>query len=181
MRFFTLLILLLSLNSSAQIITGQHCGYDFTSYLVVNVKEKGKSENIKNLRVVLVDSTGNEVINFNNSLSWKGRNEVMLFNPNYKINAQGKKLEEGQESNRWFFPFAKDSYILSVTNTFRADDYMVKIEDVDGDENGGHFETQIISLFTFNMYILCSSENERQAQQFGPRTNRPIEVYMEKK
>ncbi|MDX9789201.1 MAG: hypothetical protein RBT61_00080 [Candidatus Kapabacteria bacterium] len=180
MRLFAILIFLLSLNVSAQIITGQHCGYDFTSYLVVNVKENGKEGNIKNLRVVLVDSIGKEVVNFNNSLSWSGRNEVMLFKPNYKIDSKGKKLEEGQESDRWFFPFAKDSYILSVTNTFKADDYMVRIEDVDGNENNGYFKTETIPLYSFNMYILCSSENERQAQRFGPRTNRPIEVYVEK-
>jgi hypothetical protein len=68
-----------------------------------------------------------------------------------------------------------------VVNTFKADIFSVKIEDIDKEENGGYFETQIIPLSSYNMYILCSSENERQAQQFGPRTNRPVDVILKKK
>jgi len=38
-----------------------------------------------------------------------------------------------------------------------------------------------VQLQAFNMYILCSSENERQARSFGPRSNNPIEVILERK
>ncbi len=166
---------------NAQIINAPHCGYDFTSYLVVNVHEKGKKENIKNLRITIVDSVGNEVINKNNRWSWVNNNKPLLFTPNYKLNKAGEKVHNDDPDAKWFFPFAKDNYLLSVVNTFLADSFSVKIEDIDGEENGGWFETQIIQLYPFNMYILCSSENERQAQQFGPRTNRPIDVILEKK
>lgn len=158
-----------------------HCGYDFTSYLVINAHENGKIENIKNLRITLIDSSGNEVINKSNLYSWVNSNKPLLFTPNYKIDSNNKKVEQSNTEGKWFFPFAKDYYLLSVVNTFEAEKFLVKIEDIDKQENGGDFETQVIPLYSFNMYVLCSSENERQAQQFGPRTNRPIEVIMTKK
>lgn len=179
MRLFILFLLFVSATSRGQVITGQHCGYDFTSYLVVKVQEKGKSETIKNLRVTLADSLGREVVNINNLISWTKRNEPLVFSMNYKIDKTGAKVANDAPDSRWFFPFAKDQYLLSVTNTFKAENYFLKVQDVDGKENGGEFETQLIQLFPFNMYVLCSSENERQAQQFGPRTNRPIEVFLE--
>lgn len=181
MKYIFIFFLLLSGSLNAQIINAPHCGFDFTSYLVVNVHEKDKKENIKNLRITIVDSVGNEVINRNNRWSWVNNNKPLLFTPNYKLNKAGEKVPNDDPDAKWFFPFAKDYYLLSVVNTFTADAFSIKIEDLDGEENGGWFETQIIQLYPFNMYILCSSENERQAQQFGPRTNRPIEVILEKK
>ncbi len=181
MRLFLLFFLLFSFITQAQVITGQHCGYDFTSYLVVKANEKGKSEVIKNLRISLADSLGREVINVNNLLSWTKRNEPLVFSMNYKIDKTGAKVTNDTPETRWFFPFAKEHYLLSVTNTFKAENYYLKVQDLDGLDNGGEFETQLIQLFPFNMYVLCSSENERQAQQFGPRTNRPIEVFLEPK
>jgi hypothetical protein len=105
----------------------------------------------------------------------------LVFKLNYKIDNSGNKVSSETPDSKWFFPFAKENYLLSVTTTFKAENYFIKIQDIDGEDNGGHFETQLIQLFPFNMYILCSSENERQAQQFGPRTNRPVEVILERK
>jgi hypothetical protein len=42
------------------------------------------------------------------------------------------------------------------------------------------FKTQIVPLNSYNMYVLCSAQNERQAMQFGPRTNRPVEIILER-
>jgi hypothetical protein len=180
MRYFFIFFLILTNIVKAQIISAPHCGYDFTSYLVVNVHEKGKQDNIKNLRITIVDSTGNEVINKNNRWSWVNNNQPLLFTPNYKLNKAGVKVPNEHPDAKWFFPFAKDNYLLSVVNTFLPERFSIKIEDIDGEENDGWFETEIIQLYPFNMYILCSSENERQAPQFGPRTNRQIEVIVEK-
>lgn len=181
MREFLFFLLFIGFSSQAQVIGVPHCGYDFTSYLVLNVHENGKTENIKNLKITIVDSSGTEVINKNNRWSWVNSNKPLLFTPNYKIDSNNKKVAQNEMDGKWFFPFAKDFYLLSVVTTFPADQFQVKIEDIDQDENGGYFETQIIPLYAFNMYVLCSSENERQAQQFGPRTNRPVEVILTKK
>ena len=181
MRVFLFFLLFIGFSSQAQVIGVPHCGYDFTSYLVLNVHENGKSENIQNLRITIVDSSGTEVINKNNRWSWVNSNKPLLFTPNYKIDSNNKKLAQNATDGKWFCPFAKDFYLLSIVTAFPADQFQVKIEDIDQEENGGYFETQIIPLYAFNMYVLCSSENERQAQQFGPRTNRPVEVILNKK
>jgi hypothetical protein len=181
MREFLFFLLFIGFYSQAQVIGVPHCGFDFTSYLVLNVHENSKTENIKNLRITIVDSSGTEVINKNNRWSWVNSNKPLLFTPNYKIDSNNKKVAQNGMDGKWFFPFAKDFYLLSVVTTFPADQFHVKIEDIDQDENGGYFETQIIPLYAFNLYVLCSSENERQAQQFGPRTNRPVEVILIKK
>lgn len=163
-NLFSIFFFLFSFLTFSQI---QHCGFDFTSYLVVDVHENGQKANLDNIKITVLDKEGKEVININNSLSWKNGNKPMIFEKNYLINKEG-------ENERWFFPYAKDNYLLSVTNTFPAENYTIKVEDL-----SNKFKTQIVELSSFNLYILCSSENEKQARKFGPRSNRPIEVVME--
>lgn len=156
----------------------QHCGYDFTSYIVLNVHEDGKKENIPNLKITLADSLGNDIVNTANKYSWKDKDQILTFTENYKIDASGNKIEkevEGQKP-RWYFPFAKDTYLLSVTNEFPADRMRVKIEDAKG-----IYETTFVQLYAFNMYILCTSQAQQQAQQFGPRVNKPVQVVLARK
>lgn len=161
---YSIFFFLFSFLSFGQI---QHCGYDFTSYIVVDVHEKNKAANLENIKISVIDKEGKEVINLNNSLSWKNGNKPLIFSKNYLISKEGEK-------ERWFFPYAKDNYLLSISNTFPAENYSIKVEDL-----AGKFKMQIIQLYSFNLYILCSSENEKQARKFGPRTNSPIEVVME--
>lgn len=178
MRYLLIVLLLISASANAQ----QHCGYDFSSYVVLHIHEDGKPANIPNLKVTLVDSLGNDIINTNNQYSWNNSDKVMQFYENYRIDANGKKLEvipEG-EKPRWFFPFAKDAYLLSVTNEFPADAMKVKIEETVPD-NQKQFETKVIQLYAYNMYVLCTTQVQQQAQQFGPRVNKPVNVVLERK
>ena len=146
-----------------------HCGFDFTSYLVVKVHEEGKIDNINGLQISLIYENGEEVINENNRYSWKNANRPLVFTKNYLIN-------KPEQAPKWFFPYAEDTHLLSVTNTFPAADFYIKIQDTKG-----IYKEQMLQLQSFNMYILCSSENERQARSFGPRSNNPIDVILEKK
>lgn len=175
------ILLLFSLPSIAQ-VNGLHCGYDFTSYIVVDVHEPGKKENIKNLKITIVDSLGRDVLNISNMYSWNNANKPLKFTPNYLIGDDGKRLEEGATviKERWFFPFAKDNYLLSVSNTFPADNFMIKVEDTDGPDNGGKFKTALVPLYSYNMYILCSNEGQQAAMKFGRKMNKPIDVVLEK-
>jgi hypothetical protein len=143
-----------------------HCGFDFTSYLVVKAHEDGKLDNIADLKISLVNEKGEEVINEINKYSWKNANQALIFTRNHLIS-------KSNEPEKWFFPYAGDTYLLSVTNTFPAEEFYIKIQDTQG-----RFQEQLVQLQAFNMYILCSSENERQARSFGPRTNSPIEVIL---
>ena len=134
--------------------------------MVVKAHDEGKSENIADLKITLVNEKGEDVINENNKYSWKNANQALVFSRNLLIS-------KPNEPEKWFFPYAGDTYLLSVTNTFPAEDFYIKIQDAKG-----RFQEQLVQLQAFNMYILCSSENERQARTFGPRTNSPIEVVL---
>lgn len=180
MRYLIFSFFFFSFIGHSQMI---HCGYDFTSYLVLNIHEQGKKENIKNLKITIVDNSGNTIVNLNNIYSWQNANKPLRFTMNYKIDDKGSRLAEGEatQKERWYFPFAKDNYLLSVANTFPAENFLVKIEDIDGEENGGKYKTTTVQLYNFNMYVLCTNENQQAAIKFGPKTtNRPIEVVLEK-
>lgn len=177
MRYF-ILLLLFSISIHAQDLNqAQHCGYDFTSYLVLNVHQEGIKQNIKGLKLSLVDLDGNELINTNNKFSWKDDNKPLLFSFNYKIEEESVELNKKE---RWFFPYAKDNYFLSIVNTFPADQVKVKIEDIDGLENGGKFETQMVDLGFFDLFVLCSNQAQEYVVQFGRKANKPLEVVLKK-
>jgi len=113
--------------------------------------------------------------------SYKNANQPLVFSLNYLIGDDNKKLEEGAlaKKDRYFFPFAKDNYLLSVSNTFDADKFSVKIQDVDGKENGGKFKTLVLPLYKYNMYVLCSNESQQAAIKFGRKMNKPVDVVLE--
>lgn len=163
-KLFSIVFFLYSIITIGQI---QHCGYDFTSYIVVDVHENGKTENIKDLTISIVNENGESILNVGNVYSWKNANEPMVFSQNYLISKENEK-------ERYFFPYAKDQYFLSVSNTFPAENFSIKIED-----KNRVYKTQVIPLQSFNLYVLCSSENEK-AKMFGKRTNNPVEVILEK-
>jgi hypothetical protein len=166
-----------------EINQAQHCGFDFTSYLVLNVHQEGFNENIKGLKITLVDLNGNEIINANNQYSWKDNNKELVFSFNYLIDENNQKIIQTQEGKkeRWFFPYAKDNYFLSVVNGLPADQFKVKIQDIDGAENGGFFETQIVEIGYFDLFVLCSNQIREYAVQFGRKANKPLEIVLKKK
>lgn len=170
MKKYLLSLLLLPLFSQAQINTGLHCGYDFTTYLVVEAKSEDTKEMISGLKLSIVNQELNEVINTANMYSYVKGSMPLTFSENYKI-----------DDRRWYFPYAEQSYLLSLANTFTAENFKLKIEDIDGKDNGGYFETLYLDLYNYNLYVLCSSENAK-ATQFGRKIkNEPIQVYLKKK
>lgn len=177
----TLFLLVLSQTIFAQVIQMPeqiHCGYDFTSYLVVHPHEAGNDRTIDGLSITICDENGNDVVNENFKLSWKYNNKILKFVRNYKIDSKNKRLDN-LEDGKWFYYFAQNHYLVTVANTFPADNYFIKIEDVDGDANGGHFKPQIIPLAVYYMYVLCDSEERQKVMQFGRKMNKPIDVVME--
>lgn len=166
---FILFLLLVSVFGYAQIAGVPHCGYDFTSYIVVNAHEVDVKSNPKELVISLVDLEGKEVINTNNSLSLINSNLPLKFIQNYQVT-----LADGQV--KWYFPYATDQYFLVVRNTITIENYQVKIE-----AKNGNYQSQIIPLSSLNLYILCSTEAEKQTRSFGPKTsNQMVEVILKK-
>lgn len=169
MKQIVVFFILFSSVSFGQITGVPHCGYDFTSYVVVNAHEENQKVNVKDLKISLVDLDGNEVLNTNNAISLVNNNLPLLFTQNYQIT-----LENNQQ--RWYFPYASDQYFLVVRNTISIEDYQIKIEDTKG-----KYQTQIVPLSSLNLYILCSTEAEKQARTFGPKTsNQMVEVVLTK-
>lgn len=169
MKQIVVFFILFSSVSFGQITGVPHCGYDFTSYVVVNAHEENQKVNVKDLKISLVDLEGNEVLNTNNAISLVNNNLPLLFTQNYQIT-----LENNQQ--RWYFPYATDQYFLVVRNTISIEDYQIKIEDTKG-----KYQTQIVPLSSLNLYILCSTEAEKQARTFGPKTsNQMVEVVLTK-
>ena len=169
MKQIVVFFILFSSVSFGQITGVPHCGYDFTSYVVVNAHEENQKVNVKDLKISLVDLDGNEVLNTNNAISLVNNNLPLLFTQNYQIT-----LENNEQ--RWYFPYATDQYFLVVRNTISIEDYQIKIEDIKG-----KYQTQIVPLSSLNLYILCSTEAEKQARTFGPKTsNQMVEVVLTK-
>lgn len=170
MKKISAFFIFISSLSYSQITGVPHCGYDFTSYVVVNAHEETQKMNVKDLKISLVNLDGNEVINTNNEISLVNNNLPLTFTQNYQITLDNNQV-------KWYFPYATDQYFLVVRNTISIEDYQVKIEDTKG-----KFQTQIMPLSSLNLYILCSSEAEKQARAFGPKTsNQMVDVILIKK
>lgn len=167
---FSFFIFLFSWSGFSQQI---HCGYDFTSYFVVEPQEEGKNDIIEGLKITLVDFLGLDLINTDSKYSWTKPGEVLRFYENYKIDNKGNKVSSDNPDGKWYFYFAKASYLISVNNEFQAEHFRIKIEDPNG-----IYKTVFIPLNSFNMYVLCTAET--RAAQFGRRTNQPIKVILEK-
>jgi len=165
----TVFYLFISFGFSQEI----HCGYDFTSYFVVEPRESNETEVIKGLNICLVDFFGFPLVNKDNKYSWTKTDQVMTFYENYKIDEQGKRVPDTYTDGKWYFYFAKESYLISVNNEFKAEQFRIKIEDPKG-----VYKTTFVPLNSYNMYILCTSE--ARIAKFGRRTNQPIKVILEK-
>ena len=168
MRILSLVLFLMSFQSWSQV----HCGFDFTSYIVLHVHENGKSENISGLNITLVDANGQDAINVNNNLSWSNGGKKLFFTENYKVGVDNKRIDDLSKAIKWHFPYSKDTYLLSVTNEFAADDFQVKIEDPNL-----VYKTILVPLYSYNMYVLCTSQ--QQSMRFGRRVNKPVDIVLE--
>ena len=160
--FLILLIFLVIKTVSSQVMT--HCGYDFTTFLVTKVYDHETNKPIEGLKIYLCNQQGENIINKNNQWSFLKNNQPLVFYSN--------KLLSNQKD--WQFPYAKESYLLSLRKEFQANGIFVKVIDPKG-----HYIQQIVEVHEFNLYLLCVKENRKK--QFAPPMNTPIEVYLTKK
>jgi hypothetical protein len=144
-----------------------HCGYDFTTYLVVNPIDATTKKIIDGLQVTLVDANGNDVVNTNNEFSLINKDKTLSFAKNYEVTLPNSEV-------RWFYNICEDQYLLQLKANFLPEEnsYSVKIKDP-----LKRYPTTIIPVFNNNLYVLCTTK----VKSFGPKmTNNMITVEMSK-
>ena len=164
------LVLLLSLS---HFVFGQHCAYDSASIIVVSIHEKDNLNNITNLKISIVDNTGNPV------LDHKEKEIVFWQNPE-KSSTEYNNFENAREIR---YPFAKDNYVWVCGVNFSVEDYYLKIEEINGARQYRLPDYKLIKLYEVDKFHLCDSYNNVDYRKnFGSqRLYKPIEIIVDKK
>lgn len=114
----------------------QHCPFDGSSILVVEVKDAETQARIEGLRLTIVDQNGDLVVQETQERIGSEYIEIPLVfianpprtDPNWEP-YQFKKIR---------YSFAGDNYILPLRRHQKDEIYVIKIEDIDGEENGSY-------------------------------------------
>lgn len=167
-----LIILLISITLYSN---AQHCPYDLSGIIVLNIHSKNSTAIIPNLKITLLDSLNNVVMaNFWRKEKHKGGNfvkDTLKFWQNPSKTTFGGYIDNNNpaDDTRIRFPFAKENYVLVGGYDFKIQNYKIKIEDVDGRKNQGRFKTTIIRPKQIKVYSLCGKYNlERYPGDFQP-------------
>ncbi len=154
----------------------QHCPYDFASIIVVSIHEKDSSKNIPNLKLTLVDSSGNAVLDRNEK-------EIVFWQNPEKTTFEGYIDNNNPAQNEKIrFPFAKDNYVWVCSIYFSLDDYYLKIEKIGDIPQYRLPDYKLIKLYEVDKFHLCDSyKNEDYHKDFGSRRlYKPIEIIIDK-
>jgi len=149
----------------------QHCAYDFASIIVVSIHEKDNLENISNLKVTIVDSSGNPVLdsNENEMLFWQNPRKTTS---DYNNPAQARKIR---------YPFAKNNYVLVLGGSHSIDKYYLKIEEKENFDKYRLPYYQMINLYEVDKYRLCDTYNNEDYKSYIGRLYKPVEIIINKK
>ena len=156
---------------------GQHCAYDFTSIIVVSIHEKNNLNNIPNLKITIVDSDGNKVLDRN-------ENEIIFWQNPEQTTFEGFIDNNNPAQNEKIsFPFAKDNYIWVCSVNFNLDDYYLNIEEVNNSPQYRLPDYKLIKFYEVDKFHLCDSyKNEDYQKNFGSRRlYKPIEIIVDKR
>lgn len=137
----------------------QHCQYDFYSLIGIIPYTSDSSRLINGLTITLVDESGNPVT---------GRQKIITANSNdagiavlpFQFWRNPPFNNDTDHHNRNIqkrhFAFASGHYILAFsTGQGKKKSFYVKIEDRDGNKNGGSFNTVIVNIPAGNLMSLC--------------------------
>lgn len=137
-------------------LQAQHCGYDTLQIIGMFPHAEDSQEIIHGLKITLVDENGQTVllpqepyVDEMNKFPRKSTPFVAWRNQTVDPDIKHKK----RNIKRRFFGFVNNHYIM-VANFWKKAVF-VKIEDVDNEHNGGHFETKIVAVPRENILGLC--------------------------
>jgi len=175
-----LLFLLIFLAFSDILLNAQHCPYDAEGLIVINIHAKGDTSIIPALSITLLDSLGHTIMTPEWDFSKYLSDTLKFWQNPAKTTFKGKiDCNNPVDPTKVSFPFANNNYVLMCPVCFRAGKYKLKIEDIDREENGGHFDTIILQLKNEDIYPLCGTykmkiyPEEYNGQKFNYK---PIDV-----
>lgn len=154
------------------VASGQHCPYDFASILVISVHEEDNLNNIANLKITLVDSNKNAVLDHNEK-------EIVFWQNPEKSSNEYNSPEKARATS---FPFAKDNYVWVCDAIFSIEDYYLKIEETGDVQQYLLPKHELIKLYEIDKYRLCGNYRNKDYYSYsGERLYKPIEVIVRKK
>jgi hypothetical protein len=125
-------------------LSAQHCPFDATGIIVVNIHCSSDTANITNLEVILMDSLGKVVGEF-----WRNPDKITYHGP---IDCNHRA-----DVTRMRFPFAKDNYVFVGAINLLNKPHTISIRDIDGKKNGGNFASVLVKLTKSEVYSLCGT------------------------
>lgn len=145
-------------------VNAQHCPFDNSCIVVIDVRASDTAKGtIKNLKITLLDSTNQPVIKYGIKYTEDYKEQhipdgFILFEQNNPARDIAKLAQSTEFKDRLWF--AKDNYIL-VNYPYRLFyNSKIKIEDIDGMDNGGNFKTTIVNISYADVYSLCMGKSD---------------------
>ncbi|MBC8756766.1 hypothetical protein H2O64_18980 [Kordia sp. YSTF-M3] len=139
-----------------QFVQAQHCEYDNAQLIGMLPHAENSNQIIEGLKITWIDKDGNPVLlnktpyqDDPKAYSIEKSSLIAWRNPHLYLSF----LNEKRNLQKRYFPFASNHYIL--ISSFYGQDIFVKIEDIDKEHNGGHFETKIVTVPAAYILKLC--------------------------
>lgn len=164
------LLLLIALLPT--LLPAQHCGYDFTSIIVVHAHRANSPAVEPRLRITLLDA--NNLPAVINGQDWN------RFRPN-----DGRSVPHDRAWQQHFerysgqvFPFAGDNYVLVIPSHLDYTGYSILVQD---ERNGGLGELKrtVVPITNNDVYILCGTYDEEVYPSMeGRPAFKPVDIIL---
>lgn len=144
----TALLLFLTIFS-ANLVNAQHCKWDQTSAIIVEVRDNATGQIINGLDISLTDSLSKPY-----KTTTPGANKFSQNKEDHK-----KYSETGGPS-----AFEEHFYVLSLSaasypRLYNRGNALIEVKDKDGAKNGGAYQTKSVSFYADNIVSLCTNHS----------------------
>ena len=123
-------------------VKAQHCPYDYAAIIVLHITDSTSDENIKNLRITLLDIDKKPIV----LEEWTGK-QMAFDTTNFWQNPDSTTAkgyidnEHPFQTTKVRFWFAKDNYLWVCDRSYPIEKCFIKIEDRDTKRKGGKYKT----------------------------------------
>ncbi|HXB39160.1 MAG TPA: hypothetical protein VNZ49_01380 [Bacteroidia bacterium] len=164
-------------------VRAQHCPFDGSAILVLNIHSADSAGIIPGLKIYLEDSLGKPFFSYR-YMDKKWVNDTVWFrqNPDHTTFRGYIDNNNPTEIHKIRFPFARNNYVTTVYDGFPIEKYKIKIADTDGVANGGWFQPKTSVLTDRDVYPLCTTYNDEVYNcPFKKIVYKPADVILVKK